>query len=70
MTLTYQLIHAIKFVLGMRNKCEIVKFEPKVFNFQQKRQIELVQESLNDVNNDAELLKWVMTGSEKHGCYP
>ena len=38
------------------------KFVPKLLNFEQKqRRIEVAQESLNEVNDDAELLKRIIT---------
>jgi len=43
-------------VLGMKRVT--AKFVPKLLNFEQKqRRMEIAQESLNEVNNDAELLK-------------
>ena len=50
-------------VLGMKRVT--AKFVPKLFNFEQKqRRIEVAQESLNEVNDDAELLKCIITGDE------
>ncbi|CAB3260001.1 unnamed protein product [Arctia plantaginis] len=50
-------------VLGMKRVA--AKFVPKLLNFEQKqRRMEVAQESLNEVNNDAELLKCVITGDE------
>ena len=50
-------------VLGMKRVAE--KFVPKLLNFEQKqRQMEVAQESLNEVNDDAELLKRIITGDE------
>ena len=50
-------------VLGMKRVAE--KFVPKLFNFEQKqRRMEVAQESLNEVNDDAELLKRIITGDE------
>jgi len=41
------------------------QFVPKLSNFEEKqRRMEIIQESLNEVNNDAELLKRVITGDE------
>ena len=41
------------------------KFVPKLLNFEQKqRRIKIAQESLNEVNDDAELLKRIITGDE------
>jgi len=41
------------------------KFVLRLLNFEQKqRRMEVAQESLNEVNNDAELLKRVITGNE------
>ena len=42
------------------------KFVPKLLNFEQKqRRMEVVQESLNELNDDAELLKRIMKGDER-----
>ena len=42
------------------------KFVPKLLNFEQKqRRMEVAQESLNEVNDDAELLKRIITGDGK-----
>ena len=50
-------------VLGMKRVAE--KFVPKLLNFVQKqRRMEVNQESLNEVNDDAELLKRITTGDE------
>ena len=50
-------------VLGMKRVAAI--FIPKLLNFEQKqRQIEVAQESLNEVNDEAELLKLIITGDE------
>ena len=50
-------------VLGMKRVA--AKFVPKLLNFEQKqRRMEVAQESLNDVNDDAELLKRIITGDE------
>ena len=50
-------------VLGMKRVA--AKFVPKLLNFEQKqRRIEVAQESLNEVNDDAELLKRIITGDE------
>lgn len=49
-------------VLGMKRVA--AKFVPKLLNFEQKqRRMEVAQESLNKVNNDAELLKRVITNN-------
>lgn len=41
------------------------KFVPELLNFEEKwRRMGVAQESLNEVNNDAELLKPVMTAAE------
>ena len=41
------------------------KFVPKLLNFEQKqRRMKIAQESLNAVNDDAELLKCILTGDE------
>ena len=41
------------------------KFVPKLLNFEQKqRRVEVAQESLNEANNDAELLNSVITSDE------
>ena len=41
------------------------KFVPKLLNFDQKqRRVDIAQELLNEVNNDPELLKTVITGDE------
>ena len=40
-------------------------FVPKLLNFEQKqRRMKVAQESLNEVNGDAELLKRIITGDE------
>ena len=47
------------------------KFVKKLLNFEQKqRRMEVAQESLNEVNGDAELLKRIKTGDEIwfYGC--
>ena len=50
-------------VLGMKRVA--AKFVPKLLNFKQKqRRMEVAQESLNEVNDDAELLKRIITGDE------
>ena len=50
-------------VLGMKRVA--AKFVPKLLNFEKKqRRMEVAQESLNEVNNDAELLKRIITGDE------
>ncbi|PNF20350.1 Mariner Mos1 transposase [Cryptotermes secundus] len=50
-------------VLGMKRVA--AKFVPKLLNFEQKqRRMEVAQESLKEVNDDAELLKRVITGDE------
>ena len=50
-------------VLGMKRVA--AKFVPKLLNFEQKqRRMEVAQESLNKVNDDAELLKRIITGDE------
>jgi len=50
-------------VLGMKRVAP--KFVPKLLNFEQKqRRVEVSQESLNEVSNDPELLKHIMTGDE------
>ncbi|CAB3259756.1 unnamed protein product [Arctia plantaginis] len=50
-------------VLGMKRLAS--KFVLKLLNFEQKQlRMEVAQESLNEVNNDAELLKRVITGDE------
>ena len=47
-------------VLGMKRVA--AKFVPKLLNFEQKqRRMEVVQEQLNEVNDDAELLKRITT---------
>ena len=66
MMLAYRLAHAMKFfsnILGMKRVA--AKFVPKLLNFEQKqRRMELAQDSLNEVNDDAELLKRIITGDE------
>ena len=55
--------------LGM--KCVLEKFVLKLLNFEQKlRRMEVAHESLNEVKNDAELLKRVITddGTWVHVC--
>ena len=48
-------------------KCGAAKFVPKLLNFEQKqRRIEVAQESFNKVNDDAELLKRIITGNETY----
>ena len=51
-------------VLGMKRVAP--KFVPKLLNFEKKKQrrIEVTQESLNEVNDDAELMKRIITGDE------
>ena len=50
-------------VLGMKRVA--AKFVPKLLNFEQKqRRMEVAQKSLNKVNEDAELLKSIITGDE------
>ena len=50
-------------VLGMKRVA--AKFVPKLMNFEQKqRRMEVAQESVNEVNDDAELLKRIITGDE------
>ena len=50
----------------LRMKCVAAKFFPKLVNFEQKqRRMEVAQESLNEVNNDAQLMKRIITGGEK-----
>ena len=50
-------------VLGMKRVA--AKFVPKFLNFEQKQRLmEVAQESLNKVNDDAELLKCIITGDE------
>lgn len=50
-------------VLGMKRVA--TKFVPKSLNFEQKqRRISIAQELLNDVNDDPDLLKRVITGDE------
>ena len=50
-------------VLGMERVA--AKFVSKLLNFKQKqRRMEVAQESLNEVNDDAELLKRIITGDE------
>ncbi|XP_018339114.1 PREDICTED: uncharacterized protein LOC108746691 [Trachymyrmex septentrionalis] len=50
-------------VLGMKHVA--AKFVPKLLNFDQKqRRVDIAQELLNEVNNDPELLKTVITGDE------
>ena len=45
------------------------KFVPKLLNFEQKQwRIEVAQESLNEVNNDAELLKRIIIGDKTWVC--
>ena len=51
------------YVLGIKRMA--AKFVPKLLNFEQKqRRMEVAQESLNEVNDDAELLKSIITGDE------
>ena len=46
-------------------KCVAAKFVPKLLNFEQKQwRMEVAQESLNEVNDDAELLKRIIIGDE------
>ena len=48
-------------VLSMKRVA--AKFVPKLLTFEQKqRRMEVAQESLNEVNDDAELLKRIITG--------
>lgn len=50
-------------VSGMRRVS--AKFIPKLLNFDEKnRRMSIAQELLNDVNNDLDLLKRVLTGDE------
>ena len=43
----------------------VAKFVPKLLNFEQKPcQMEVAQESLNKVHEDAKLLKRIITGEE------
>ena len=50
-------------VLSMKRVA--AKFVPKLLNFEQKqRRMEVAQGSLNEVNDDAELLKCIITGDE------
>ena len=50
-------------ILGL--KCVAAKFVPKLLNFDQKiRRTTIAQEMLNDVNDDSDLLKRVITGEE------
>ncbi|XP_018346773.1 PREDICTED: histone-lysine N-methyltransferase SETMAR-like [Trachymyrmex septentrionalis] len=50
-------------VLGMKRVA--AKFVPKLLNFDQKQhRVDIAQELLNEVNNDPELLKTVITGDE------
>ena len=50
-------------VLGIKRMA--AKFVPKLLNLEQKqRRMEVAQESLNEVNHDAELLKRIITGVE------
>ena len=50
-------------VLGMKRVA--AKFVPKLLNFEQKqRRMEVSQESLNKVNDDAKLLKRIIAGDE------
>ncbi|XP_046964592.1 uncharacterized protein LOC124533404 [Vanessa cardui] len=50
-------------ILGMKRVA--AKFVSKLLNFEQKqRRISIAQELLNDVNNDPDLLKRVITGDE------
>ncbi len=67
--LAYHLAHAMKFFhLGV--KCTAAKFVLKVLNLKQKKWwMEVTQESLNEVNNDVELLKRVITGDGNMGLY-
>ena len=49
--------------LGMKRVA--AKCVPKLLNFEQKqRRMEVAQESLNEVNDDTELLKRIITGNE------
>ncbi len=62
--LAHQLAHVMKF-FHLFDMKHVAKFVPKVLNFEQeKRQMEIAQKSLNEVNNDIELLKHVITGDE------
>ena len=50
-------------ILGLKR--EEAKFVPKLQNFDQKtRRMTIAQEMLNDVNDDPDLLKRVITGDE------
>ena len=50
-------------VLGMKRVA--AKFVPKLLNFEQKqRRMEIAQESLNEFNDDAELMKRIIIGDE------
>ncbi|XP_018353100.1 PREDICTED: putative uncharacterized protein FLJ37770 [Trachymyrmex septentrionalis] len=52
-------------VLSMKRVA--AKFVPKLLNFDQKqRRVDIAQE-LNEINNDPDLLKTVITGDTKHG---
>ena len=54
----YRLAHAMQFF-------RIFWFVPKLLNFDQKtRRMTIAQEMLNDVNDDPDLLKKVITGNE------
>ena len=58
------LCHAIfSDILGLKRVA--AKFVPKLLNFDQKiRRVTIAQEMLNDVNDDPDLLKMVITGDE------
>lgn len=65
----YLLVHAKQvffYVLGTRHVTE--KFDPylsKLLNFYQKHcQMDIALEFLNEVSDNPELLKWVITGHE------
>ena len=66
MMLAYRLAHAMEIfsnVLGMKRVA--AKFVSKLLNFQQKqRRMEVAQESLNEVYDDAKLLKRIISGDE------
>ena len=55
--------HEIFRMLGMKHVA--AKFVIKLLNFEQKqRRMEVAQGSLNEVNDDAELLKCIIAGDE------
>ena len=63
---TYRLAHAMQFFFDIFDlKHVAAKFVPKLLNFDQKtRRMTIALEMLNDVNDDPDLLKRVITGDK------